>query len=298
SCLWSCDKGDTVMALALGSRYAELNRTRILLGQEKKPAQQVEASHDEAVTPSFIQRELEFAGIATAKQLQSLVLSTASASLVLASIAALILPLSFLFVIPLFVMLLWLRLQRLSEARAKAFEKDYTAMLLSLASAVRTGMDPMVALLHGRKLFPRESLVAQELERLKQLVEQGLREELAVSEFARSIRHPDLALFKTAFILARKEGSSLGVCLQRLARVTRQRQSFRRKVKSAVAMQRLSALGIGACAVAIGIMQFTANPDAMMKTLQHPLGFKVLCGGMFLIVFGITWMLRMARSRV
>jgi len=188
--------------------------------------------------------------------------------------------------------------RRKSFVRAEAFERDYTAFLLSLASAVRTGLDPLTALLDSEKLFAQKSEVRREILRVKDGIERGLPEETVLQRFADSIAHPDVKLFRTAFILARREGSSLAECLQRLARVTRHRQSFRRKVRSAVAMQKLSSFGIAACTIVIGIIQATTNPDAFRLSLQHPLGVKLLGVGAVLIVGGLAWMLSMTRTRL
>lgn len=203
-----------------------------------------------------------------------------------------------LLLVPAFFFQQYLSLSRRVYKRAEAFEKDYTALLLSLASAVRTGLDPLIALSGSDKLFAPESEVAREVVKTRQGVEQGMVEEEALRKFASTIDHPDIGLFRTAFILARKEGASLGECLQRLARVTRQRQSFRRKVKSAVAMQKLSAFGIAGCTVAIGIIQWVGNPQAIITAFSHPVGFKLLIAGFTLVALGLIWMLRMARARI
>ncbi len=203
-----------------------------------------------------------------------------------------------LVLLPVVFLLGWMKLNKLAFKRAEAFEKDYTAFILSLASGVRTGLDPLVALSQSQALFRAESEIAKEIGKFNQSIERGDSEDSAVRNFAASINHPDLDLFRTAFILARKEGSSLGGCLQRLARVTRQRQSFRRKIKAAVAMQKLSAFGIAGCAVVIGIMQYVSNPDGFQKALVHPLGFKIVCLALTLICGGIVWMLALTRNRL
>jgi Flp pilus assembly protein TadB len=171
-------------------------------------------------------------------------------------------------------------------------------MLLSLASAIRTGLDPLAAILELGKLFAPSSEMYKELAQLRSNVESGMQEEEAVRRFGGTIAHPDLRLFTTAFIMARREGSSLSDCLQRLARVTRQRQSFRRKIRSAVAMQKLSAIGIGASACVIGIIQIASNAEGLKLAINHPIGSKILGGGIFLIASGIAWMMRLARPRV
>jgi len=182
--------------------------------------------------------------------------------------------------------------------RAESFERDYTALLLSLASAVKTGIDPVVALSSSYSLFSEKSEVRIQGELFKANIASGRSETESIAEFGKTIPHPDLPLFRAAFLLARREGSSLAECLHRLARVTRQRQSFRRKVKAAIAMQKLSAFAIAACCVVITCIQFCANPAAFYRTMQHPQGAKIMLVGVLLVASGVAWMLRIAKSRI
>lgn len=213
--------------------------------------------------------------------------------------------LAFIFSLPIativFSTLVWLelfRLDRKADARAKLFERDYSAFLLSYAASVRTGLDPLVAFSNCAKLFQNDSLLKKEIENFRENLDRGQREENALKNFASSIRHPDLKLLRSAVLLARQQGSSLGECLQRLARITRQRQSFRRKIKAAIAMQRMSAIGISCCAFVIAIIQGLANPEGVRMALANPVGQKLLGLGVGLMLLGLVWMLRLARERV
>ncbi len=180
----------------------------------------------------------------------------------------------------------------------EGFERDYPAFLIALAASIRTGLDPLSAMVGLKDLFPATSSLGRELVTVASVIEAGDTEDAAIAAFGAEIAHPDLPLFRSAFLLARREGSSLGDCLERLASVTRARQSFRRKTKAAVAMQRLSAFGIAACAVLIGIMQATANFEAMKLAFSHPVGSRLLVVGALLVALGLSWMLHITRSRV
>ncbi|RMD87938.1 MAG: hypothetical protein D6808_00595 [Candidatus Dadabacteria bacterium] len=183
-------------------------------------------------------------------------------------------------------------------ARAKEFERDYTALLLSLASAIKTGADPIYVLCEAIHLFPKNSVMREELIDFRENIERGVPEDISLNRFAYSINHPDIQLFRGAMVLARKEGSSLSECLQRLARVTRQRQSFVRKIRSAVAMQKLAALGIAGCTVIIGLIQFFANPEGVKYAISHPVGSKIIAFGVCLILTGLWWMRQIAGKRM
>jgi tight adherence protein B len=281
----------------MGSAAQDLERAELLLEGYITTASREERPEQEPDKKGFLVGACRQAGL-SAGQRASIILRMGiygAAALVASAVIGSIVPLSFGAAA---AYAEYVIVRRKVIGRAQAFERDYTAMLLSLASAIRTGLDPLAALVELGKLFSPTSEMFKELAQFKAHVESGMQEEEAIRSFGSSIAHPDVRLFTTAFILARREGSSLSECLQRLARVTRQRQSFRRKIRSAVAMQKLSAIGIGASAVVIGMTQSAANPEGLKLALSHPIGSKVLLAGVSLIVVGIAWMFRMARARV
>lgn len=192
----------------------------------------------------------------------------------------------------------YLIIQRKAYTRSVQFERDYPTFLLSLASSVRTGLDSLQAIASVAEMYPITSELRKELSKLCEQLESGTSEEEAFLKFGSSIAHPDIRLFSAALILSRKQGSSLGNCLQRLTKVTRQRQSFRRKSRAAVAMQRMSAFGIAGCSVLIGGMQAGMNPKNFIDSWHHPLGFKLIASGITLLSLGLIWMLRLGRTRI
>jgi len=184
----------------------------------------------------------------------------------------------------------------LTNKRIEDFDKDYPAFLFALASSVKTGQDPLVALSKSGELFRDDSQIRHILNIFASHIEEGKTEEEALHLLSSALPYRDLRLFCTAFLLARKEGSSLADCLKRLGRVSRQRQSFRRKVRGALAMQKLSAFGIGGCTILIGVIQATANPDAVKTALADPVGSKLLFFSLFLVAAGVFWMIRMTKK--
>jgi Flp pilus assembly protein TadB len=103
-------------------------------------------------------------------------------------------------------------------------------------------------------------------------------------------------LFTRCLILSRRHGSALADPLHRITKVVRQRQSFRRKVVAALAMHRMSAIGIALCAVAMGALQLSMNPSAFDIALHHPVGSVLLLVGGALIAIGVVWMMMMGRE--
>src|SRR5690606_25543464 len=51
------------------------------------------------------------------------------------------------------------------------FERDYPALLTALASSVRTGLDPLTALMRIHELFPERSVIAGELRAVREEIE-------------------------------------------------------------------------------------------------------------------------------
>lgn len=187
---------------------------------------------------------------------------------------------------------------RLRRRRIEKFDRDFAAFLLSLASSVRTGLDPLSALMLSARTFSSDSQIRYEIGEVERALTAGDSEERAIHAFGADVAHPDIPLFTTALILSRREGASLGESLQRLARVTRQRQSFRRKVQTALAMQKLSAFGIALSAIALTLIQGATNPQAVSIAINHPIGSKALYVGVLFMGLGLLWMLRMTKTRM
>jgi Flp pilus assembly protein TadB len=51
-------------------------------------------------------------------------------------------------------------------------------------------------------------------------------------------------------------------------------------------------------ALIVLFIQFIGNPNALYKTLSHPVGSKIALMGGLLMFFGFTWMVLLARRRV
>lgn len=180
-----------------------------------------------------------------------------------------------------------------ARAHRVAIDRDLPALLTTVASSVRAGMDPLSALIGARDYFARDTVLVQEIERVRQGLHKGRDEEELLEEFLSLYGSRDGELFKGCLILARRHGGSLADSLHRITRVVRQRQSFRRKTKAALAMHRMSAIGIALCAVAMGALQFGMNPQSLDLAFSHPIGSKILSGGLLLIMTGLGWMLTM-----
>lgn len=177
------------------------------------------------------------------------------------------------------------------------FENDFVSFLLSLRSSIRIGKDPLQAIVDLSKDFSG-TLLGECLGDFEEKISAGQSETQAISRFCENVDHPELPLFKSAYLLARNEGAPLALYLQRLVVVIRQRQAARRKKRSAVAMQRLSALAMGGCSLIVAAMQCVTNYQAMKEAFHNPAGIYLFTSSIILIVSGTVWMLLLTRDRV
>lgn len=186
---------------------------------------------------------------------------------------------------------------RVKEAKWQAnIDRDIPILLTSVASSVRAGIDPIRAMCDAEEYFMPQSPLGTEIKRFRQSLAIGDDEFEALEQFFVTERNRDIELFKRCIILSRRHGSSLADPIHRVMRVVRQRQSFRRKTRAALAMHRMSAIGIAMCAVVITTMQLVMNYGGVRVALANPLGFVLLCAGISLIGIGVVWMLMMGKE--
>ena len=191
---------------------------------------------------------------------------------------------------------IYLHIWSRARKNRSAIDRDLPALLTSVASSVRAGVDPISALIGARDYFPKGAILAREIERFRQELARGRDEEELLENFLADFDNQDSELFRRCLILSRRHGGSLGDPLHRITRVVRQRQSFRRKTRAALAMHRMSAIGIALCAATMTALQCAMNPQSLDLAMHHPVGGKLLIGGLLLIGAGLGWMVTMGRE--
>ena len=189
-----------------------------------------------------------------------------------------------------------LMIRRCVRRRLDEMERDLPALLTTIASSVRAGIDPVSAMVQARAFFQPSTEIARELAAFAARVAAGESDEGAISAFMHGLKSADLELFKRCMALSRRHGASLAEPLHRVVRVVRQRQSFRRKTRGALAMHRMSAVGISLCAGLIALMQVFTNPDGIKLVFEHSIGSALLISGGALIVIGVVWMMSLGRE--
>jgi len=188
------------------------------------------------------------------------------------------------------------RWSRRSKRRRAALERDLPALLTSVASSVRAGVDPLSAIANCEQYLPSDSPFREEARLFKVRLRSGEDEFQAIESFLSGENSPEVELFKRCLVLSRQHGSSLAEPLHRVVRVVRQRQSFRRKTRAALAMHRMSAIGIALCAALIAAMQGIMNARGVALAFTKTAGVVLLSVGGALIVSGVFWMLSMGKE--
>ena len=187
--------------------------------------------------------------------------------------------------------------RRIRRQRAQV-ERDLPALLTTIASSVRAGVDPLTALMNAQQFFAPNSRLSCALREFRRDFSSGEDENVLIQSFLHDLKNPDVELFKRCILLSRRHGASLAEPLHRVVRVVRQRQSFRRKIRAALAMHRMSAIGIACCAIFIAGIQGVMNSSGVVNAWRHPVGGTFLTVGGVLLATGITWMMCMGREEV
>jgi Flp pilus assembly protein TadB len=188
------------------------------------------------------------------------------------------------------------RWSRRSKRRRAALERDLPALLTSVASSVRAGVDPLSAIANCDQYLPSDSPFREEARLFKERLRAGEDEFLAIESFLGDDNCSEVELFKRCLVLSRQHGSSLAEPLHRVVRVIRQRQSFRRKTRAALAMHRMSAIGIALCAALIAVMQGVMNARGVALAFTKTAGVILISFGGVLILSGVFWMLSMGKE--
>lgn len=151
--------------------------------------------------------------------------------------------------------------QSRANRRAAEFSSDYPSILLAAASSLKTGMTPLGALERSVQLLKHDSILRQEVERLLARIGEGVPKEQAIGEFGRSVRLADLALFRSAFLLVLENGGRFGPTLERLAQVTRDRNTLISSARVSTAVMRMTANFLLVVAPIVVLMVAARTPN-------------------------------------
>lgn len=181
------------------------------------------------------------------------------------------------------------------RGRRAEFDADLCALIQGLLLGVRSGREPIRVMSELGVLFEPASRMGECLKALEAARGAGATDEELLGACARNMPSRHGKLLCQALLLSGRYGSSLGAPLERLLRSARERQSLERKVRTALAMHKLAAVGILGCSLVVLLTQFAANADALRAAWMHPVAGKVLVLGVTLMGLGAGLLVRMTR---
>lgn len=264
---------------------------RLPLARDERPATSLVGVLDESLSRLVLETDLGWSPMTAVLLLLACGLLAAGGffvwkeDLLLAAIAAIIgaaLPLAFL---------IYRRARRTREIQAQIPDA-----LDLLARAVRAGqsLDQALALVGDKAAEP----LAIEFRRASKQMHLGLSLSAAMRAFAHRLRLLEVRMFATTLAVHRQSGGNLGLTLERMAAVMRERAVYRRQVRAATAAGRFSALLISATGPLLFAYMFLFQPEYAHKLIQLPLGQTLLITAVVLEITGLIWIMRMLRTEV
>lgn len=178
--------------------------------------------------------------------------------------------------------------------RLTAFQEQFPAALDLLARAVRAGesLEQAIELVAKAAKNP----VKNEFQRVAKHLEMGLAVSAAMQAMAERVDLMDVRIFSNTISIHRETGGGLGVTLERLATVIRDRMEYHRQLKSVTGAGRFSAIAISALGPILFGYMFLVQPEYGSALWEDPTGRLWLSGAVLLQLVGIYWVSRLLKS--
>ncbi len=106
----------------------------------------------------------------------------------------------------------------------------------------------------------------------------------------------DLRLLGAVLSMHRSAGGNLATTLERVAGVVRERQSYRRQMRSVTTAGRLSAQFIAASGPLLFLYLYNFERDHIRRLVESPLGWTLVAAAVVLEVIGLLWLMRILRA--
>ena len=126
----------------------------------------------------------------------------------------------------------------------------------------------------------------------------GLTTHEVMANLCRRVPIPDLRFFAITLALNKETGGNLTEIFDKIGRLVRERQVFRRQVEALTAEGRYSAIVLILLPVAMFIYVYVTNYDYLSILWTDPTGRIMLAGGVIGMIFGYFVMRRMVQLEV
>lgn len=139
--------------------------------------------------------------------------------------------------------------------RSIEFSSDYPTVLLAMASSIKVGHTAYMALERATRLLPEQSIVRKEVNIMLSALRRGESRDLAVVNFGKTIRQPELDLFRKAFLLVTENGGRFAPTLERLALVSKDRATLTSMARVSTTNMRMTAnMLLVICPIVLGLV--------------------------------------------
>jgi tight adherence protein B len=177
--------------------------------------------------------------------------------------------------------------------RVKLLQDQLAPALEILARSVRAGQTLDQAIDHLGRNSPEP--LATEFRFCARQLDMGLGMPAVMRNLVERLQMYDVRIFATTLIVHRQAGGNIAAVLDRLARVIRDRLSYRRQLRAVTAGGRISAALVSLITPALFLFFILVRPTYIASMLHSPLGQSLLVLTIFLEVVGLIWTMRLLR---
>jgi tight adherence protein B len=177
--------------------------------------------------------------------------------------------------------------------RTKQLQDQLPGALDTLARAVRAGqsLDQALEMVGSHSPEP----LAAEFRMCGRQLEMGLSVPAVMRSLVDRVRLYDVRIFTTTLIVHRQTGGNVARMLARLAKVIRDRLSYRRQLKVSTGAGRASALLVGLMGPVVFLFFFFCRPEYLHAMLDTTLGQSMLIFAATLEIIGLIWTARLMK---
>jgi tight adherence protein B len=177
--------------------------------------------------------------------------------------------------------------------RTKQLQDQLPGALDMLARAVRAGesLDQALEVVGAHSPEP----LAAEFRTCARQLGMGLSIPGVMRSLVDRVQLYDVRIFTTTLIVHRQTGGNVARMLERLAKVIRDRLSYRRQLKVSTGAGRASALLVGLMGPVVFLFFFFCRPEYLNAMLETTLGQSMLIIAATLEIIGLIWTVRLMK---
>ncbi len=184
-------------------------------------------------------------------------------------------------------------LMRKHGKRVKQRQDQLPSALEMLARSVRAGQSLDQALSSVGQHSPEP--LAAEFRYCARQLEMGLSMPAVMRSLVDRVRLYDVRIFTTTLTVHRQTGGNVARLLERLARVVRDRLTYRRQLRVSTGAGRASAIMVAITAPLVFLFFFVYRPDYVNSMLTSTIGQTFLVIAIALELVGLIWTIRLLK---